>query len=173
MFTNQFLDYQSWVKEIDEDKKREEEETIKAEQDIKKNLEESMKKYRELHGDYWEGPAGVLIPLEICEVQSLDGINATSYMLLENGKILVMQTSLGGRGDPLTDSEYRMRYAELRDDGKWYWKGNDPNHMWQFWNQIVGPAIQQRGNQNEEPNEPHVPFEMQYNPEMNEGMRLD
>lgn len=121
MFANQFLDYQSWSKEIDEKKKRDEEKRIKLQKRNEKRKKIDFRKYVEKHGNYWKGPAGLLIPMEKKAVPSLDRVNSTSYLLSNNGDICVGQTLAGSNRGGYTDDEYREAFGELREDGKWYW----------------------------------------------------
>jgi hypothetical protein len=63
--------------------------------------------------DYWLGPYGVRVPLEVYSVVASDGGN-TRY---QNGGETEMWC-----GPDMSKEEYLQTYATLRDDGHYYWK---------------------------------------------------
>jgi hypothetical protein len=68
----------------------------------------------ELDYFYWNGPCGVKIPNTVCRVIAQDGINSRDPM---------GETEMGGSPELfMTDKQYREKYAELKEDGNWYWK---------------------------------------------------
>lgn len=66
---------------------------------------------REKYGDYWEGPYGVLVPVEEYSCTAADGAN----ILYRDGGM----TLLGVSRKP-TREEWLAEHAELREDGKYY-----------------------------------------------------
>jgi len=82
-----------------------------------------MNAYREIYGDYWTGPAGMQVPLTTTSVPALDGINVVQLLLMD-GRAFGVQTRLKTNGsNGFTEASYRRKFAEMRDNGQWYWKG--------------------------------------------------
>lgn len=64
----------------------------------------SIKSLSRKGNDYWKGPYGVLVPNTITHVEVRDSYNK---YLQENGE---------------SENGYKSRHAELRSDGKYYYK---------------------------------------------------
>lgn len=118
MFSSQFLDYQEWGRSIDDQNRIEKERKKKYNEQHQRNFEI----YRKIHGNYWIGPAKVKIPLQIKRVPSLDGVNTCSYDIFGN-ELHVSETLIGFMGKPKwTEEEYCKKFADLQENGEWYWK---------------------------------------------------
>ncbi len=122
-FACQFLDYQAWCREMDEEAEIQKIKADKQREETRIQHQKDLKNYRKKYGNYWEGPAGVMIPLRIGKVPALDGMNTCSWMFMHG--ISCMQTLLGGNAPGYTNEEYHDQFAELNEDGKWYWVCED------------------------------------------------
>jgi hypothetical protein len=93
--------------------------------------EETMIQWMKLkYGDYWIGPANVLIPWEIQTVPDIDGCNRCGYYIKDENNYSISSSEVWC-GDSLryTEKQYRDIFAEQRADGKWYWSTNDGNDI--------------------------------------------
>ena len=71
--------------------------------------------------EYWIGPAGIRVPVDVAQVPAIDGVNYVERIVATDGPIIV-ESELDV-ADPMYDEDsYRETFAELRDDGHWYWK---------------------------------------------------
>lgn len=68
---------------------------------------------KEINSDYWIGPYGIRVPNSVERVRAADGSNSR----YKDGS----ETEMAVRNS-ITEDKYKSLYAELRDDGFWYYK---------------------------------------------------
>ena len=123
-FVDEREEYDKWMNEKMEKEKELKE---KQEKEKKERQEKHQKAYykelldaKEKFGDYWEYQ-DILIPLEIRGIKSIDGYNAVSWWFI-NDKIKIMETAVFVSSYKWNSDSYKKQFAELKEDGKWYWK---------------------------------------------------
>jgi hypothetical protein len=72
--------------------------------------------YKQVNEKFWLGPHGVRVPEKFGQCKAIDGHNNLFSFGAETEMV---------RGRPLSRDEYRNRFAELRPDGFYWYKGDN------------------------------------------------
>lgn len=106
-------DYVEFSAEADRQVAERERELRESAERREKKAKKELQKAREKYGDYWSGPYGVLVPVEMPSCIAEDGGNRLS----RDGSITLLYVK-----NPPSQEEWLSKYARLGDDGKYYYK---------------------------------------------------